>query len=229
VTSPKRLLLKLSGEAFAGKEGAFSPQALNYITDQITSLSGVELGIVVGGGNIIRGARSPLLDRVDADSLGMLATIMNGFALSTYLEEKGKETVIQSAVETELTDPIYPRKARKALGEGKIVIFVGGTGNPLVTTDTAAAVRAAAIRADLLAKGSNVAGVFTSDPAKRSESQLIEELSYDEFLAARYNVMDQVAVEICRENQLPIMVFNLSDPDALKSISQGKQVGTLIH
>ncbi len=226
---PKRLLLKLSGEAFAGEEGAFSSKALSYISDQIVCLSGLEVGIVVGGGNIIRGARSPFLDRVDADSLGMLATVLNGLALSAYLEGNGKETLVQSSVQTEYTDPIYPRKARKALSEGKAVIFVGGTGNPLVTTDTAAAVRAAAIGADLVAKGSNVAGVFSSDPAKESNSQLIEELTYEQFLAARYNVMDQVAVEICRENRLPIIVFSFSDPDALKKISRGERVGTLIH
>ncbi len=229
MTSPSRLLLKLSGEAFAGEEGAFSPKALRRIAQQIASLSDVQIGIVVGGGNIIRGARSPWLDRVDADSLGMLATVLNGFALSTYLEGSGKETIVQSAVATELTEPISPRKARKALLEGKIVIFAGGTGNPLVTTDTAAAVRAAAIGADLVAKGSNVKGVFSADPAKDKDSHLIEELTYDEFLAARYGVMDQVAVEICRENKLPIVVFDLSDPDALGMICRGERVGTLIH
>ncbi len=227
--SPKRLLLKLSGEAFAGEEGAFSSKALTYISDQIVSLSKVEVGIVVGGGNIIRGARSPFFDRVDADCLGMLATVLNGLALSAYLEGKGKETVVQSAVQTEYTDPINHRKARKALSEGKIVIFVGGTGNPLVTTDMAAAVRAAAIGADLVAKGSNVDGVFSSDPAKESGSKLLEELSYEQFLTARYGVMDQVAVEVCRENNLPIIVFNFSDSEALKRITGGARVGTIIH
>lgn len=227
--SPKRLLLKLSGEAFAGEKGAFSSKALTYISDQIASLSRVQVGIVVGGGNIIRGAQSAFLGRVDADSLGMLATVLNGLALSAYLEEKGRETVVQSAVQTEYTDPIYHRKARKALGEGKIVIFVGGTGNPLVTTDTAAALRAAAIGADLVLKGSNVTGVFSSDPSKESTSQLFEELSYDQFLTARYRVMDQVAVEICRENNLPIVVFNFSDPQALVRITRGERVGTIIH
>jgi uridylate kinase len=226
---PARLLLKLSGEAFAGEEGAFSPQSLRSITDRIVALTGVEIGIVIGGGNIIRGSRSPWLDRIDADSLGMLATVLNGLALAAYLERAGRDTLVQSAITTELTDPVSPLKARKALAEGRIVIFAGGTGNPLVTTDTAAAVRAVSIGADLLAKGSNVAGVFDSDPATETASRLIEELSYDSFLAARYGVMDQVAVEICRENAIPIIVFDFSDSDALVRITTGKKVGTLIH
>ncbi len=227
--SPARLLLKLSGEAFTGEGGAFSPQALRRITEQIVSLTGVEIGIVIGGGNIIRGSRSPWLDRIDADSLGMLATVLNGLALAAYLEKAGRDTIVQSAITTELTDPISPRKARKALAEGKIVIFAGGTGNPLVTTDTAAAVRAVTIEADLLAKGSNVAGVFDKDPSKGAASRIIDELSYDSFLAARYGVMDQVAVEICRENAIPIIVFGFSESGALRKIAQGKRVGTLIH
>jgi len=226
---PSRLLLKLSGEAFKGEEGAFSPTSLHRIAEEIASLTNTELGIVIGGGNIIRGAKSSWLDRIEADTLGMLATVLNGLALRSYLEEIGRETIVQSAISTELTEPVSPRKARRAMENGQVVIFAGGTGNPLVTTDTAAALRAVAIEADLLAKGSNVAGVFTEDPATGKEPRLLEELSFQEFLASRYEVMDLIAVEVCRENDLPIVVFDLGESGALAALAAGERVGTLIH
>jgi uridylate kinase len=229
MNAPSRLLLKLSGEAFKGEEGAFSPTSLRRITGEIAALDSTELGIVIGGGNIIRGARSPWLDRIEADTLGMLATVLNGLALRSYLERAGREAIVQSAISTELTEPISPRKARRAMGNGQVVIFAGGTGNPLVTTDTAAALRAVSIGADLLAKGSNVAGVFTEDPAAGKESQLLEELSFAEFLVHRYGVMDLIAVEVCRENTLPIVVFDLRREGALQAIAEGKRIGTIIH
>ena len=229
MNAPSRLLLKLSGEAFGGEEGVFSATSLRYITQEITSITDTELAIVIGGGNIIRGARSPWLDRIQADTLGMLATILNGLALRTYLEGAGRKVVVQSAIATELTEPISLRKACTAIGNGEIVIFAGGTGSPLVTTDTAAALRAAAIGADLLAKGSNVAGVFSENPSTGKDAHLLEELSYDVFLANRYGVMDQIAVEICRENNLPIVVFDLGRPGALADLAAGEKVGTIIH
>ena len=229
MNAPKRLLLKLSGEAFQGEEGTFSPTALQRIVGEIVALGDIELGIVVGGGNIIRGARSPWLDRIEADNLGMLATVLNGLALRSYLEGAGREAIVQSAVSTELTEPISPRKARRALTNGEVVIFTGGTGNPLVTTDTAAALRAVSIKADLLAKGSNVTGVFTEDPATGNAPLLLDEVSFDDFLAHRYGVIDIVAVEICREHALPIVVFDLGEEGALQKIAQGKKIGTLIH
>jgi len=229
VNAPKRLLLKLSGEAFKGEEGTFSPTALQRIVGEIVALGDIELGIVVGGGNIIRGARSPWLDRIEADNLGMLATVLNGLALRSYLEGAGREAIVQSAVSTELTEPISPRKARRALTNGEVVIFTGGTGNPLVTTDTAAALRAVSIKADLLAKGSNVTGVFIEDPATGNAPLLLDEVSFDDFLAHRYGVIDIVAVEICREHALPIVVFDLGEEGALQKIAQGKKIGTLIH
>ena len=226
--SPSRILLKLSGEAFKGPESVFAPEALSRIAGEIAPLPS-EIAIVVGGGNVIRGARSPWLDRVEADTLGMLATVLNALALRSYLESYDRKVLIQSAIDTELTTPISPRVARKALQDGAIVLFAGGTGSPLVTTDTAAAIRAVSIGADLLAKGSNVAGVYSADPSRDEAARLIEDLSFDEYLANRYGVMDQVAVEICREHGLPIEVFDLDRPNALADLTAGRRVGTHIR
>ena len=229
MNAPSRLLLKLSGEAFRGEEGTLSPTCLGYLSEEIASLTHSELAIVIGGGNFIRGARSPWLDRIEADTLGMLATVLNALALRAYLEGAGRKVVVQSAIATELTEPISPHKACAAMTDGKVVIFAGGTGSPLVTTDTAAALRGAAIGADLLAKGSNVAGVFTEDPKTGNTPRLLEDVSFDAFIAHRYGVMDLVAVEICRENELPIVVFDLGKPGSLAALAAGKRVGTLIH
>ena len=228
MAAPRRLLLKLSGEAFQGEAGPLSPESIAAIARAIASLSKTELGIVVGGGNILRGGRSPWLDRVEADTLGMLATIVNSLALRAALVAAGREAIVQSAVATELTEPISARKARQALASGAVVIFAGGTGNPFVTTDTAAAIRAASIEADLLAKASNVAGVYSEDPRKGKKARLIPELSYDEYLAGRFGVMDLAAVEICRDQKIPIAVFDLAKPGALAAVAAGKRVGTLI-
>jgi uridylate kinase len=226
--SPSRILLKLSGEAFKGPDGAFSPDALARIAGEVAPLPSTEIAIVVGGGNVIRGARSPWLGRVEADTLGMLATVLNALALRSYLESDNRTVLIQSAIDTELTEPISPRNARKALEERTIVVFAGGTGSPLVTTDTAAAIRAVSIGADLLAKGSNVAGVYSADPSGNADADLIADLSFDDYLANRYGVMDQVAVEICREHDLPIEVFDLSVLGALAKIAAGERVGSRI-
>jgi uridylate kinase len=227
--SPARILLKLSGEAFKGAEGAFSPEALQRIAGEIAPLASTEIAIVVGGGNLIRGARSSWLGRVEADTLGMLATVLNALALRSYLETHGRTVMIQSAIDTELTEPVSPRVADRALRDGAIVLFAGGTGSPFVTTDTAAAIRGVSIGANLLAKGSNVAGVYSADPSQDKRARLIEDLTFDEYLASRYGVMDQVAIEICREHGLPIEVFDLDAADALASIAAGARVGTRIH
>lgn len=227
--APSRILLKLSGEALKGSEGALSPDALQRIAAEIAPLSSVEVAVVVGGGNLIRGARSAWLDRIEADTLGMLATVLNVLALRAYLERAGRDVVIQSAVDTELTDPISPRDARKALSRGAIVLFAGGTGSPLVTTDTAAALRAVSIGADLLAKASTVPGVFDADPTQDANALLLSEVSFDDFLSARYGVMDQVAVEICREHRLPIEIFDFDRHGALLALAAGERVGTRIQ
>jgi uridylate kinase len=226
---PSRVLLKLSGEAFTGAEGAFSSAALARIADEVSPLMSVELAIVVGGGNVIRGARAEWLDRVEADTLGMLATVLNALALRSFLERARRTVVVQSAIDTELTDPISPRAARAALCGGAIVLFAGGTGSPLVTTDTAAALRAVSIRADLLAKASNVAGVYSGDPTVDKTAQLLRDVSFDDYLAKRYQVMDQIAVEICREHALPIEVFDFRQTGALASLVAGDRAGTRIR
>ncbi len=224
----KRLLLKLSGEAF-GQASPFSPDRISCISQRIASITDLELAVVVGGGNILRGARSGWLGRVDADELGMLATVLNGLVLRSHLERAGRAALVQSAVLTQFTEPISLRQAEKALTEGAVVIFTGGTGNPFVTTDTAAAIRAVMIGAELLAKASNVPGVFTADPNSGGEVRLIPDLSYDEFLEKRYGVMDLAAVEICKEHGMPIAVFDFEEEDALQRLAAGEQVGTLIH
>jgi len=228
MSNPSRILLKLSGEAFKGEEGVFSPEGLKWIAGEIARVRSIEIAIVLGGGNIIRGGRIGWLERVEADTLGMLATVLNAIALRGYLEREGREVLIQSAIDTEFTGPISPREARSALADGKIVLFAGGTGSPFVTTDTAAALRGVAIGADLLAKGSDIAGVYTADPDEDPTAELLSEITYDDYLKHRYQAMDQVAVEICRENSLPIEVFDFHKPGALERIACGKRVGTRI-
>ncbi|MFC2079814.1 uridine monophosphate kinase [Candidatus Bipolaricaulota bacterium] len=225
---PARILLKLSGGALKGENSPFSPVSLQRICESIANTP-IQWAIVVGAGNLIRGARNPWLDRVEADTMGMLATVLNALALRSCLVSLGKNVLIQSAIDTQLTDSVSPREAQAALADGAIVIFAGGTGSPLVTTDTAAAIRAVSIQADLLIKGSNVAGVYDGDPSRDSSATLIHELTYDDFLAQRYGVMDQVAVEICRQHAMPIEVFHLEYPDALASIASGVKVGTRIQ
>ena len=230
MTQPaSRILLKLSGEAFKGTESAFSPDAFSRLAGEIAALTSTELAIVVGGGNVIRGARSPWLDRIEADTLGMLATVLNALALRSYLERHGRSVVVQSAIGTELTDPISARSADRSLRDGGIVIFAGGTGSPLVTTDTAAALRAVSVRADLLAKGSNVAGVYGSDPKTDPSAELLTDLTFDAYLENRYRVMDQIAIEICREHALPVEIFDLDQPEALTRLANGERVGTRVH
>jgi len=227
-TAPSRILLKLSGEALKGTDSAFSPESLSRIAGEIAPLSSPEIAIVLGGGNLIRGARSPWLDRVEADTLGMLATVLNALALRNHLEHLGRRVVVQSAVSTEFTDRVSPREARQAMRDGCIVLFSGGTGSPLVTTDTAAALRAIAIEADLLAKASTVDGVYDGDPATDPNATRLEELTYDDFLTQRLGVMDQTAIELCREHGMPVEVFNFDRPGALAELAAGKRVGTRI-
>jgi len=225
---PTRILLKLSGEALKGEDGPFSPVSFERICDDLLSVP-IEWAIVVGAGNLIRGAKSPWLDRVEADTMGMLATVLNALALKAYLSHRGRRVVIQSAIDTQLTDTFSPDRAKTVLSEGTVVIFAGGTGSPWVTTDTAAALRAVSIDADLLVKGSDVAGVYDRDPALDASASRIAALTYDEYLEKEYGVMDLTAVAICRASGLPIEVFDLRSPNALASIGAGKQVGTRIE
>jgi len=221
---PGRILLKLGGGLLAGAGGPLSPDTLSRLATEIVAAPTVELAIVVGGGNIVRGASAEWLDRVRADALGMIATVINALALQACLEREGRDVVVQSAVTAEGTETIDIRRAGDALSRGAVVIFAGGTGNPLVTTDTAAAIRAASIGANLLAKGSDVGGVYTGDPASHPDARRLQQIGYDDYLRERYRVMDQVAVEICRSHGIPITVFDATQPGAITSVLRGDPI-----
>jgi len=228
----RRILLKLSGEAFAPRhETAFSPPALDYLLEQLTRLHELQVraALVVGGGNVIRGAQAlPGLDRVTADQMGMLATVINGLALQSLLERQDIPAIVQSAVPTPFTAPLDRRAALRALEDHKIVIYSGGTGSPFVTTDTAAALRACELSVDILLKATKVDGVYTADPQTDPQAKRLERVSYEEFIAQELGVMDLAAVDICRRNNLPILVFNFFKPGELERALAGKPVGTLI-
>ena len=233
----KRLLLKISGEALAaeaeaetGPEGGWgiSEAALERLSHLILPAAReAELAIIVGGGNIIRG-RAMGLDRVVADQMGMLATVINGLALQRELESHGTKVILQSAVPTPFTEPLDRRKAIQSLEEGGMVIFVGGTGSPFVTTDTAAALRAAEIGAQPLLKGTKVDGVYTGDPEKDRSARKLDRITYQEVIAQGLEVMDLAAIDLCHRNKIPILVFNLFKEGELIRAIRGEPVGTLI-
>lgn len=225
----RRLLLKVSGEALAAEDGSgISLTALERLAGLLASAAKLaELAIVIGGGNIVRGAVSGF-DRVAADQMGMLATVINGLALQSKLEEQGLKALLQSAIATPFTERLDRQQALRALERGELVIFAGGTGNPFVTTDTAAAIRAAEIGAQLLLKGTKVDGVYTADPAKDPSARKLDRLSYQEVLARNLGVMDLAAIELCRLNKIPILVFNLFKEGELERAIRGERVGTLV-
>jgi len=234
--APCRILVKLSGEMLKGDDAPYSPLALERVAKDLAAISmsrsETEVAVVVGGGNILRGAKSPWLPRVRADHMGMLATVLNALALQAYLEALEQTVLVQSAVGVDGIPRIDPRAAQFALASGQIVVFAGGTGNPFVSTDTAAAIRAASIQATLLAKASNVAGVYAADPNNSSSpGEPLKELTYDAFIAARYRVMDVVAVELCREAGIPIVIFDGRRESSLQSLGRDEawSLGTLIH
>jgi uridylate kinase len=227
----RRLLLKISGEALAAEAGSgIGEPALERLAGLLASAAKLaELAIVIGGGNIVRGATAGSgLDRVAADQMGMLATVINGLALQSKLEEHGMRALLQSAVATPFTEPLDRREALAALERGELVIFAGGTGNPFVTTDTAAAIRASEIGAEMLLKGTKVDGVYTADPARDPKARKLDRLSYQEVLARDLGVMDLAAIELCRRNKIPILVFNLFKEGELERAVRGEPVGTLI-
>lgn len=227
--SANRFLLKLSGEAL-GTRG-IDPQALVALTDQIVRVQSldIELALVVGGGNFIRGAQLQGIDRVVADQMGMLATVLNGMALRQSLESRGISVILQSAVPVAYAQPVDPVSARRALSEKKIVIFAGGTGNPFVTTDTAAAIRASEIGAKILLKATDVPGVYSADPKKNPRAKLYKELTLDEAIEKRLNVMDLTALTICRENKITIRVFDVFCEGNLERAIRGEPVGTVVR
>jgi uridylate kinase len=229
----KRILLKLSGEALAGEDDyGINPAMVRFIGEQIREVHGlgVQIGAVIGGGNIFRGGEARGMDRASADYMGMLATVMNGLALQDALEKLNVDTRVQSAIEMrEVAEPFIRRRALRHLEKGRVVIFVGGTGNPYFTTDTAAALRAMEIGADVVFKATNVDGVYTADPKREPSATKFDELTYIEVLSRRLRVMDSTAISLCMDNGFPIVVFNLHRPGCLRQLVQGERVGTLVR
>jgi len=230
----KRILLKLSGEALLGKKKAgISSSALISISEEIKSVKemGCEIAVVVGGGNIYRGSQRDknVIDSVTADYMGMLATVINGLALQNCLEKKDLDTRVLSAFEMrEFCEPYIRRRAIRHLEKGRIVIFVGGTGNPYFTTDTAAALKAVEVKADVILKATKVDGVYSADPLKSHDAKRYEKLSYMEILQNRLKIMDSTAISLCMENNIPIVVFNLFKKGNLKKVVCGKGKKTIV-
>jgi uridylate kinase len=228
-----RVLLKLSGEAFAAASGAgISDAAIGLVARQLAEVVdiGIQPAVVVGGGNIWRGRQAPGIERNRADYMGMLATMMNALALQDALEKIHVPTRVQSAIAmTQVAEPFIPLRAIRHLEKGRVVIFAAGLGVPYFSTDTCAAQRALEIDAEALLKGTKVDGVYTADPNVDASAERIEVLSYADFLAAGYGVMDATAVSLCMENKLPIMVFDLNDEGNIRRVVSGERVGTIIH
>lgn len=229
------MMLKLSGEALAGPEGSgINPDVIRSIARQIRELHelGVEVAIVNGGGNIFRGvaASAKGMDRASADYMGMLATVINALALQDALEKEGIHTRVVSAIAMqEVAEPYIRRRAMRHLEKGRVVIFAAGTGNPYFTTDMAACLRAMEIHAEVICKATKVDGVFSSDPVRDPDAQLYPELSYDEVLTQNLRVMDSTAVALCKENDLPIIVFNMNVDGNMRKVALGDEVGTIVH
>ncbi|MCX7797282.1 MAG: UMP kinase [Melioribacter sp.] len=230
----KRILLKLSGESLMGEQSfGIDPKVLNYFAEEIKKVHdlGVQVGIVIGGGNIYRGlnAASQGIDRVTGDQMGMLATIINSLALQNALENKGIYTRLMTAIKMEeIAEPYIRRRAIRHLEKGRIVIFGAGTGHPYFSTDTAATLRAVEIEADAIFKGTRVNGVYDSDPEKNPDANMFEQISYLDVLKMNLRVMDLTAISMCRENNLPIVVFNMDVPDNLLRVVTGENVGTSV-
>ncbi len=230
----KRILLKLSGEALMGdRQFGISPEKLRHYSAEIKSVVelGVEVAIVIGGGNIFRGlnAQNLGIERAQGDYMGMLATCINGLALQSALENFGMFTRLVSAIEMrEIAEPYIRRRATRHLEKGRIVIFSAGTGSPYFTTDSAAALRANEISADAILKGTKVDGVYSSDPALNDDAELFQKLTFKKVIQNGFKVMDMTAFTMCEENQMPIVVFNINEPGNLKKAVLGKAVGTLV-
>lgn len=230
----QRILLKLSGEALLGKQSSgVDPEVASFIAEEIKSVADlkVHICIVVGGGNIFRGleASSKGMDRTTADYMGMLATVINSLALQSALEMRGIPTRVQSSIEMrEIAEPFIQRRAIRHLEKGRIVIFAGGTGNPYFTTDTAASLRAMEIDADVIMKATKVDGVYDSDPVKNSNAVMYKKISYIDVLTKNLKVMDATAISLCRDNNLPIVVFNMQKKGNIRRAICGEKIGTYV-
>ena len=230
----RRILLKISGEALMGaKESGIDPHSLKAMAEEIAEgfRLGIEIGIVIGGGNIFRGLSASELgvDKVTGDQMGMLATIINSLAFQDTLERIGIRSRVQTALTmNQVAEPLILRKAIHHLEKGRIVIFAGGTGNPFFTTDTAASLRARQIKADIMLKGTKVDGIFSDDPMKNKQARKFDKLSYLDVVDQQLKVIDATAVTFCMDHQIPIRVFNFRERGNLTRILQGEQIGTLI-
>ena len=230
----KRVLFKLSGEALMGEMGfGIDPNVVLTVADEVAEVHalGVELGIVIGGGNIFRGIRAEAIDmdRVTADHMGMLATVINSLALQDSLEKRGLETRVLSAIEIcQVAEPLIRRRALRHLEQGRVVIFAAGTGNPYFSTDTAAALRAMEIHAEILMKGTKVGGLYTSDPETNPEAERINRITYLKVLEQQLRVMDATAITTCMDNNLPILIFNLRKQGNMIKAVSGEKIGSLI-
>ena len=230
----RRVLLKLSGESFMGNlSSGIDPEVVEVVAGEIREVAalGVQLGIVIGGGNIFRGmtASAKGMDRTTADYMGMLATVINSLALQSALEHVGVPTRVQTAIEMrEIAEPFIQRRAVRHLEKGRVVIFAAGTGNPYFTTDTAATLRAVEIKADIILKATKVDGVYDRDPVQYADAVMYKKISYTEVLAKNLKVMDASAISLCRDNGLPLNVFNLQKAGNIKRVICGEPVGTMV-
>ncbi len=230
----ERILLKLSGEALAGDRGfGIEPSVVDRLTDEIQAVAemGIALGVVIGGGNIVRGSLASRqgMDRVQADYMGMLATVINALAVQDLLETKGVETRVMTAIRMEqIAEPYIRRRAMRHMEKGRVVIFAGGTGNPYFSTDTAAVLRAIEIEAHVVIKATKVRGIFSADPVKVPDAEFIPRISFQEVVTRELAVMDAPAVSLCKENALPIIVLNLEETGVIAAAIRGEHVGTLV-
>ena len=234
-TAYSRVLLKVSGEALAGGKGTgFDFDTLTRIAGEIKQVVdiGVGIGLVIGGGNIVRGAQFSKLgmDRVGSDYMGMLGTVINALALQDVLERADVETRVMTAINMEqIAEPFIRRRALRHFEKGRVVIFAGGTGNPYFSTDTAAALRAIQIKSQVIIKATSVDGVYSADPKKDPTATLFTEISYRDVMLKELGVMDQTAIALCRENKLPVIVLNINTPGAIARAVGGERIGTLVQ
>ncbi len=231
----KRVLLKLSGEALAGDDGyGINSEMLERYAEEIKEARdmGAQIALVIGGGNIFRGMSEAAanMDRVQADYMGMLATVINSLAFQDALERKGVFTRLQTAIKMEqMAEPYIRRRAVRHLEKGRVVIFGAGTGNPYFTTDTAASLRAIEIQADIIVKGTRVDGIYDSDPEKNSNAHFFSDISYLDVIRKNLRVMDMTAITLCRENALPIMIMNMNEKGNFTRLLRGEKIGSLVH